>query len=314
MTKEINTLVYDIYEVAYTGLPPSEQTEESDKIIVDYATRMGEFMGKKVYPDERKTKDHADRTIRMSELGTPCLRQLMYKWYEPEFGLPPYTYQGDPTLGVKFGYGNLIEEYVLTLAELAGHLVTNKQTKVEIPVGGWIARGSMDAVIDNVLVDVKSSSKFGFDVHRKEGFTEKNDTFGYSYQLNGYRVAAGYTDAAFLMVEKETGRLNVVPPIAMDPLKIRTRIGNVAGIAESYQRTGKMPARLKTKPHSYGEQLDIACSYCQFKHACFPDLITYVERGRPIHITNLNGSGVSFAKIKASEIWKRPAQKVPKAP
>lgn len=312
MSKTILTLIPDIYEVAYTGVPVGENV---DKTIVEYATRSGEMMGKKLYAEERKTKDPLDRTIRMSELGTFCTRQLILKWYAPEYGAPPYTYKHDPTLGVKFGYGNLIEEFVLALAEAAGHSVSSKQEQVALPaVQGWTVKGSIDCIIDNVLVDVKSASKFAFDKYCKEGFTVANDSFGYSFQLQGYKHALNSQtsksyDAKFLFVEKETGRIQLVDPRPIPKREIDSRVVVVGSAAEKYIAHGDLPMRVPTKAHKYGEQLDITCSYCNFKHACFPDMFTYVDRGRPVHITTPNAAGESFAKLNSKDIWRRPEKK-----
>lgn len=314
----IDTLIEDIYTLASHGIEVKQQGEWSDKAIVEYATRSGEFMGKKVYPEDRGVKDYADHTIRMSELGTPCLRQLMLKWYHPEYGLPPYTYTPDPTLGVKFGYGTLIEEFVLTLAECAGHLVSDRQAKVELTLPGfpWKAAGSIDALVDGTLVDVKSTSKFAFDKYRKEGFTETNDTFGYSYQLNGYKcglVEGGYkiSEANFLMVEKETGRIQIVPPLPMKRADVEERIRTVAKAAEMYQRTGTLPSPLPVKTHTYGKALDVACSYCQFKHACFPNIKTFVDKGRPVHLVALSTEGERLVKLRPKDFWRSPPEKPP---
>lgn len=312
MSKTLATLVQDIYQVAFDGVPLGANVDEA---IVEYATRSGEMMGKKLYSEERIVKDYADKTIRMSELGTFCTRQLILKWYAPELGKPPYTYKPDPTLGVKFGYGNLIEEFVLTLAEACGHKVEDKQRKVSLPpIGGWIVQGSIDCVIDGTLVDVKSASKFAFDKYAKEGFTVENDSFGYSFQLNGYKYAleheTGQPHATqFLFVEKETGRIQLVAPRHISLSDIDKRVKEVAKAAETYQATKKLPPTVKTKAHKYGEQLDITCSYCNFKHACFPDMFTYSDRGRPVHITKPNAAGESFVKLSAKEVWRRPEKK-----
>lgn len=311
------TLVQDIYRVANEGMPEALQGEASDKLLVEYATRMGEFMGKKVYAEDRGVKDKSDLTIRMSELGTPCQRQLLLKWYGPQYGKPPYTYKPDPALGVKFGYGYLVEEMILTMAALSGHDVKDQQRKVTMPIHAkWTLTGSIDAIIDNTAVDVKSMSKFAFDKYAKEGFTDTNDSFGYSWQLNGYDAALRMEGEhlelpQFVTVEKETGRINVVAPRKLLAADIVARGHSIALNAERFHTTGKLPAVLGTKPHALGNALDVVCSYCNFKHVCFPNLVTFVEKGKPVNIAAVNAKGEAFAKANPTSIWASPKEKAP---
>lgn len=247
--KQIKTLIPDIYKLLDEGCPePNEQyakefAENLTKILVD--TMKG-------YATERKG------TLRMSNVGRPCKRQL---WYEShgESGEPL-----DPATKLKFFYGNVVEEVLLYLAKESGHTVTHEQEEVEI--NGIV--GHMDAVIDDVVVDVKSASTWAFKKF-KEQTLEDDDSFGYIPQLSGYATALGKKYAAFLAMDKNTGEL------ALTPVK------QLADI-ESIIATTKEQVNSDTKPErGYSEQADgksgnrklhNICNYCAFKKSCYPQL------------------------------------------
>ena len=66
-----------------------------------------------------------------------------------------------PSTRVKFLYGDILESLVLQLARDAGHEVSDEQKSVEWKhdSSGYSVRGRIDAVIDGVVVDVKSVTK-----------------------------------------------------------------------------------------------------------------------------------------------------------
>jgi len=192
--KTIDTLVDDILEVVSTG-------GGWDNLASAYLSkRLTETL------DTRLSKASEERkpTLRMSNIGTPCYRKLWYSLHLPLSGEPLRA-----ETKLKFLYGDILEDLLLSLAVAAGHTVEGEQTVLEI--NG--IKGSRDAIIDGVTVDVKSASSASFKKFQKNGLREE-DPFGYIQQLSSYVYAAkddplviDKTKGAFLVVDKVTGSL-----------------------------------------------------------------------------------------------------------
>jgi len=140
MMASINTLVEDVYRLLEEGT-----TEDLTEKANEFGNRLASLILDRLKPKEEK------RTLRMSNIGKPD-RML---WYEINRTIPKEEFNG-PTY-LKFLYGDLIEEVVLFLSEAAGHTVSDRQRQVT--VDGIV--GHIDAVIDGVLIDVKSTSPQG---------------------------------------------------------------------------------------------------------------------------------------------------------
>jgi hypothetical protein len=196
----------------------------------------------------------------MSNLGKPD-RQL---WYELKSDLPKEQFNG-ATLR-KFLFGDLWESLLLWLAEEAGHKVELKQGEVE--VDGVI--GHIDAVVDDVVVDVKSASSFSFKKF-KDGSLQDNDPFGYYDQLGGYTHALG-RDGAWLAIDKQTGALALleVPRDDLQALDTPGRVQHMKAVLASEE-----PPERCYEPIPEGKsgnlKLPTGCSYCAFKDSCWSD-------------------------------------------
>ena len=246
-------------------------------------------------------KDAGNRMIRFSELGTPCTRQLLYKWYHPSYGTPPMAEPDDPYLPIKFTYGDYIEELVFFLAKEAGHEVSDRQKKVKsmFPSTEWYVEGSMDGKIDGVLVDVKSAADMSFKKYQRMGLDEENDSFGYRWQLDGYSYADGTTERAFLFTNKHDGHIHVIDRSDTELLPIGGRVSLIGLRAEEFLDKGTLPERIPTKKTVNGEELPMVCSYCKFKWACYEGNVTgYISSGRPIYFVTKTPKGESFVEGK----------------
>ncbi len=206
-------------------------------------------------------------TVRASELGTKCGRQFHYKVNHPSKALPL-----DASTKFKFMYGNLIEEMVLLLAREAGHEVTFEQHVVDhlTPENNAVI-GHIDAMIDGVVVDVKSTSTYGFD--KMVDKDDWEDSFGYKPQLSFYsnhiRVSQN-DDPRFLLVDKTNGRMGF-SYVDMDYYDA----AYLDDVADALVQAGNEPVdtlgRQPTKAHARGQVLDTVCSYCAFKKICWKD-------------------------------------------
>jgi len=223
-------------------------------------------------------------TLRMSGIGKGD-RQV---WYEvksdhPKEVLPAHT-------KMKFLFGDVWESIMLFLAKEAGHEVTHEQE--EVVTDGVV--GHMDAVIDGVVVDVKTASKYAFRKF-KDGTLQDNDAFGYYEQLAGYSNALGDIDGAWLAVEKEQGHLALLkaPREDLVALDIPGRIAHLKAVVDSETP----PPRCYSDEEmgkSGNRVLGVNCSYCPFKFDCWKDsnggigLRTFLYAKGPVHFTEVN--------------------------
>lgn len=290
MTKDFNTLHYDIVQMlkGQHNEPDGHRELHSDtaKKIVALAKNVATHTLDMVYEKPRAIKDGNDRSIRMSEIGEPCHRKLIYKWYQPEKGSPPYSESPEPFLPVKFTFGDYIEELTLFLASEAGHKVGMRQAELKItsPAIDWYAIGHMDAMIDDTVVDVKSAADVSFNKYKREGLTEETDTFGYLWQLDAYATALSTDKRAFVFTNKHDGNIHIIDRSGEPWMPVNKMIVRIGMEADDYGATGVLPERMPTKATKYGNQLNTVCSYCNFKWACYDgDIQGVIKSGRPAY-------------------------------
>lgn len=271
--KSIDTLVDDLKETLVKG---SELA--NDELCSKYGTLFGEMLKARLEPSSRQREG----TLRMSNIGKPCERQLWYHINNQGEGesLPPEAY-------LKFMYGDLIELLMLFLVEAAGHEVTGIQDEQEIEG----IKGHRDAVIDGTLVDVKSASTYSFRKFSK-GTLIENDSFGYIDQLQSY-LYAGQTDdkitdkgrGAFLVVDKTLGHIY---------LDIHEYTGKPYDKIYNHKKKlmeSTTPPERAFEPEPDGAsgnmKLGTQCSYCDFKKVCHPKLEAYAYSNGPRFLTTV---------------------------
>ncbi len=270
MTKSITTLIEDIQNV----LMKPEITKEQADIL-------GKRIAETIY---QKFNRSEERKLRMSNMGTPCERKLWYSLNTPELGE-----KLSPEARLKFLYGDIIEELVLWLAEVAGHEVTGRQDRAVI--NG--IEGHRDAIIDGHLVDVKSASTYSFKKFQSH-LQPSDDTFGYLSQLGGYQYSYEKEcgsdripgPPAFLVIDKTLGKIC---------LDFQPDVGNTdyEQLAERKRAVVNQPAppgrRYFDEPDglSGNRKLGINCSYCDFKRQCWPGLRTFVYSTGPRFLTSV---------------------------
>ena len=208
--KTIDTLVADIYSLFESSVPDMSD-DEVDNIIDKFGDALKVHLKRFIYEEERRRD-----TLRLSAIGKPERQQ----WYSAS----PHSkvkenieLQGKDK--IKFLYGYILEELLLTLSSLAGHEVKDEQKEVSIE--GVL--GHQDAVIDNVLVDCKSSSGRGFDKF-KNNYVSSDDPFGYIAQISSYAEANGLTEAAFLAINKQTGEICLSKVHSMEMINATDRV------------------------------------------------------------------------------------------
>lgn len=272
MIKTIDSLIPDIYEVI-------EGKGGWDATITEFLSEGISSIAENRFEKPQEPRNY----LSLSSLGAPP-RKLWYKINQPELAEPLKA----EALGTFF-YGDILEYIVISLAKAAGHKVTGLQEKLE--VNG--IPGSGDCVIDGVVVDVKSASSFGFKKF-KDGKVKEDDPFGYISQLSSYLHA--YQDhpsvvtknkAAFLVVAKDRFKLHLDMYDFTEELK--QKHDEVEGIKEMV--SGPMPPKcFDAVPDgkSGNMKLATACSYCEYRKSCWPEIRTFLYSTGPRFLTEVN--------------------------
>jgi len=270
--KTVDTLVKDIYQLMET----KEVARGVD--IDDICERFGRTMADILKGELQPRPDN--RKLRLSAIGKPD-RQIYNKYHgvaaEPIRGA---TY-------IKFLYGHLTEAMMVALVEASGHTCTDMQKEVE--VAG--VKGHIDGRIDGVLMDIKSASSFGFKKFARNTL-HLDDPFGYIAQLKAYAHSEGDTKYGWLAFDKQNGTLawlqydqeNTTAPYydAID-WDVEEHIERLKKMV-----SGELPSQcFSDVPDGKGgnRKLAMGCSYCDFKHTCFPDLRTFHYASGPRYLT-----------------------------
>ena len=142
MTTQLKDLPEDIL-----GLFDPNKTHEPNEENLDWiANNLKEILRTRL-----AEREVVGNPLRFSSLGRPD-RQI---WYMANSQGGPQELNAKTYF--KFLYGDIIELLVLFLAKEAGHKVEREQEEIE--VDGVL--GHIDAIIDGVVVDVKSASPYG---------------------------------------------------------------------------------------------------------------------------------------------------------
>lgn len=288
--KDISTLVPDIYQMLEgrgiqdptavsihhhieqmkEGMPEGESNFLKDIISL---------LDKQVI-SESKPSD----TLRMSNLGTPCITRL---WDEVNDPAPRVT-SGQDTM--RFLYGDILEAVLIAFAKASGHKVEAEQEEVNL-LG---VKGHIDCIIDGMLVDVKSASQFVFDKFKGNGLLKK-DPFGYLSQLSSYLKAlqddprlVHKDKAAFFAINKGSGELSLDVYDMSELLEgkedeVRDRIELVGLKSRPLYRMPDVPQSESSDNRKLGE----SCRFCDSKFKCFPKLRSFRYSNGIVHLTHV---------------------------
>ena len=262
MTKTFDTLTEDIYHV----LDQNEEHTLSDveSVASSLATQLRGAT-------ETRTKGREVGKLWASDLGKPCMRQHWYNFNAPEDG----EKLGGHTM-FKFLYGNVLEDVVLWLAKESGHHVVCEQERIESTIHDWTVSGRIDAIIDGVLCDVKTTSSYGFQRY-KEGITNANDSFGYLWQVGFYKHFNTWepspSQTGFVWIDKQNGHVaaNVCDSEIPSKEDIIARVQDISNAVLGQE--ADQPRAYSPEPYgkSGNMALPTSCSYCPFKQRCYAD-------------------------------------------
>ena len=258
---KIDTLLEDLDNLLTNGYEVSNEEAEA------FGNSMANLL------KTRLKREAKGGTLRMSNLGKPN-RQL---WYE--VNVPHESEPLQPSTYLKFLYGDVIEELLLTLVKLTGHRVEGQQDAMELHG----IKGSRDVVIDGMTVDVKSASEYSFSKF-KEGLKPEKDTFGYLQQIQNY-IHAAKDDP--LVTEKDLGAFLVLNKVSGDILldyhkKNEIPIDEIIQYKKDMVANPEPPERCfepEPKGQSGNMVLNSNCSFCSYKRLCWPELRTFLYAG-----------------------------------
>lgn len=271
--KSISTLVQDIQNILTAhNLSKNAVSEFSERLAARLIDRLG--------------KREDTNTLRMSNYSTPD-RKLWYTVNRPDL-----AESLEPEARLKFLYGDILEEFMIFLAQQQ-HNVQHIQREVSL----YGVLGHIDCVIDGVVVDVKSANARSFSKFQHHSLGV-DDPFGYLDQLSLYVYAAkdlpGVTvkkQGAFLAVDKELGKLvlDVYNIKEMDYEKETIRKRNILAESNPPQRCYE-PVPEGT---SGNLKLGVECSYCPFKKHCWSaandgrGIRTFAYSKGPVHLVKV---------------------------
>lgn len=257
---EIGTLIDDVYNLFNGHKCDSDRVREFGQTLSEIVSaRLGD------------NRSNAKPTLRMSNIGKPS-RQV---WYD--FNDSKGAEELEPYVRLKFLIGDVWEAVLLFLAKEAGHDV--QQEQAEVTLNG--IKGHIDAIIDGVVVDVKSASSRSFDKF-KSGELRQDDPFGYMEQLSGYSVSLGNLPGAFFAGDKTLGHLTLlqIESTELAAIKPYERIDYLKDIIARPEPPERcyQPKEEGTKNYTTGGfkpngnlTLATGCSYCKFKQKCWAD-------------------------------------------
>lgn len=275
MSKTLETLVEDVKKVLEPeSTPPNLKREDALLLAERIAATVVESITK-------RGRERTPKTIYASEVGKPCMRQVWYNHHLP-LNKEPLR----PETILKFLYGNILEEVLLYLAKCAGHDVQDEQKRFEIELkNGWKVTGRQDAVIDGRVVDVKTTSPYGFKEMKSDG--EFNDKFGYADQISFYHAAnehpADRKPALFVM-DKQNGNLLVRE---FEPTKILARANKLAEVLDDGHTVPYREYEDEPEGKKGNRKLCTQCSYCDYKKVCWPGLRTFLYSKGPVFLTKV---------------------------
>ena len=282
--KKIDTLVPDIEEVLLNGVTdvPEEKVQH-----------FGQLVAKTMF--ERLNEKRKEFTLRLSNIGNPCVRKLWLDKWKPE-GKEPLR----ASTKLKFLYGDLIELLVLFLADLAGHEVKDQQKERNL----YGIKGHSDATIDGRIIDAKSASTFSFNKFRT-GLKPEADSFGYLGQIGGYHKSAlddiSVTDkqrASFLVIDKQHGHLVLdTHEFNHDEIDwethVKRRIDDVNNPDVIPERAfpeaedGYTHKDTKQFIPNGNKKLPVNCSYCDQKFNCYDNIRIFLSSKGPVYFTKI---------------------------
>jgi hypothetical protein len=263
MSKTIDTLVPDIYNV-FTENHPKVLLEEDLK-------KMGEQVANAVKRSIEEVREPF--RLRPSNLGTPD-RQLYFQSRDPQFN------DISAKQRIRFLLGHILEPVLIYLVKESGHDVTEEQLRRE--KGGIF--GSQDCRIDDNMVDVKTSSSYGFSKFEKNKVVAE-DAWGYPHQIDFYRRPEDRF-VYWLAIDKQHGTLALARESMMKLPNAEARIEELKEVIAGDDVPE--PCYPPEEPLANGNvPLPKPCSWCKYKGKCYESLRSFKYSNGVQHFSHI---------------------------
>ena len=252
--KSIDTLVKDIYNLFDTQVDNTLNEKEVDEYLEKFAINVKANIKTVLYEQPRKR-----RNLSLSSIGKPT-RQLWYDRHSEAEARPL-----EPTTRIKFLYGHILEDLLILLTRVAGHVVTEEQKEVNVEG----IKGHQDCKIDGALVDCKSASGYSFKKFANNNLGS-DDPFGYIPQISAYSEGNKVDEAYFLAIDKQYGNIALTRVHSMEMIDAKERVKYLKETLESK----RVPARCYSdiaEGSSGNRKLAIGCVFCPHKRECWSD-------------------------------------------
>jgi len=228
--------------------------ENESEVNQDFIESMNKDIGAAVANAIKEGNSGGGRRLRPSNFGKECKRALWYDLNAPK----PISAE----LKMRFLTGHILEAVLLCLVKHSGHTVTKQQH--EVALHGM--KGHTDALIDDVLIDVKTASKFSWEKFKKAGLSD--DSFGYKQQLSFYANALGKDEAYLFIMNKNSSELQLVN---CEVVNVQEDVNEAKRIVAS-KEPPPIPYSLEDTPN---KEIPVKCRFCDHKKDCWKEMRTF---------------------------------------
>jgi hypothetical protein len=210
--------------------------------------------------------------LRMSNIGRPkCQLWFEKNDSEDKTPLPPHFL-------MNMIIGDIVEAVFKGLLRAAGISFTdNERVTLKLEDGTEI-NGEFDMVLDDAVDDVKSASPWSYqNKFASSAALAEGDSFGYIAQLVGYSRAAGKRMGGWWVVNKANGEFKYVPAEDIDEATVLSEIQDTVSYInndEPFERCFEPVSETHYRKPTGNKKLGIGCSFCSYKHKCWPGLKT----------------------------------------
>jgi hypothetical protein len=268
VSNAINNLIPDIYKLLGEA---NKDIEFNTDALAGLGVRMVRHVRDEIKDPDRSDRDPSE--VYVTQVTPNCYRKIWYNIFGTDNNVPKEQIDGSNKF--KFLYGDLIEESVLFIAQVAGHHVEDEQRRLSVSLPGttFTLSGRIDAMIDGVLVDVKSMENYSFQKWQS-GEAAVEDKWGYMRQLYYYAgmmhmLGEPIDTVGILACNKQNGKLHLYTQ-KVDPQLCATWVDNMGKRISSPESLKTDPTRDVTSKGS-NAILGPGCSYCPYKFDCYEE-------------------------------------------
>lgn len=259
------------------------QTVATDSVSVDalFAPSMKDINHflQKMYEDDPKRPF----TLRLSSVGRPLCQSQMHK-----NGIESMDMEWNTPLRMFFG--GVLEASTIAIMKAAGLNIQEEQKyvklKVMIPSDPPLRSmktieipGSLDIVLDDKVWDIKSASPYSFE-NKFESYEtlKQDDSFGYLPQLYGYAKARGLPPGGFIVIDKSSGVIKIIPVPDNYEADMEAALLTIAHNVkillnnEPFQRQYADVDEKFKKKLTGNKVLGSPCMFCNWKYKCWDGL------------------------------------------